>query len=398
MLRCIVCLSVLTVCSAAVRASDVAANIAVENASFEAPAINPDAFPAWPAIDGWLELDLDAGSQNTGVFANTAAGSADRIGNADGKQLAFLGSQQGNALEQDLAAIYRAGCEYRLTVAVGVSARFPPSDIRRVDTIDLVLYYLDVNQPVDIVRLTIGAKGQSSTQLKDYTVVLATVRPGDAWAGKTIGVSIRATGAAGGFWDLDNARLVESMPATLVVANASFEAPAVDSSAFPALPYAEGWTELDLDVKASSNTGVFPNTPLGSWDSLVNTDGRQLAFLGSQQGNGFQQDLTATYKTGYAYRLTVGVGVSARFPPAATDTVQLVLYYLDGVKTMDIAQQAVAAKGLSATQLGDFSVYLPAVQAGDAWAGKGIGVAIRSAGKAGGFWDLDNVRLAESRL
>ena len=141
---------------------------------------------------------------------------ADHIANADGKQLAFLGSQQGNALEQDLAAIYRVGCEYRLTVAVGVSARFPPSSVKPVDTIDLVLYYLDVNQPVDIVRLTIGAKGLSSTQLQDYTVVLATVRPGDAWAGKTIGVAIRATGAAGGFWDLDNVRLDRVRCPTLV--------------------------------------------------------------------------------------------------------------------------------------------------------------------------------------
>ena len=81
-----------------------------------------------------------------------------------------------------------------------------------MDTIDLVLYYLDANEPVDIVRLTIGAKGQSSTELRDYTVVLATVRSDDAWAGKTIGVAIRATGAAGGFWDLDNVRLAESLP------------------------------------------------------------------------------------------------------------------------------------------------------------------------------------------
>jgi len=92
--RYIVCLSVLTVCSAAVNASDVAASIAIKNASFEAPAIDPNAFPAWPAIDGWLEPDLDAGSQNTSVFANTATGSEDHIANADGRQLARVGSAQ----------------------------------------------------------------------------------------------------------------------------------------------------------------------------------------------------------------------------------------------------------------------------------------------------------------
>jgi urease beta subunit len=204
---------------------------------------------------------------------------------------------------------------------------------------------------------------------------------------------------AGGFWDLDNVRLVESMPTAIAIENASFEAPAIDPNGFPALPYMDGWLEIDLDPVASSNTGVFANTPIGSSDRMVNADGKQLAFLGSQKGNALEQDLAAVYKAGCGYRLTVGAGVSARFPPSAgkpVDTIELVLYYLDGAKPVDIVHQTVEAKGLSSTQLQDFSVYLSTVQAGDAWAGKTIGVAIRAAGKAGGFWDLDNVRLAES--
>lgn len=147
--------------------------LALENASFEAPAIDPNGFPAWPFLDGWLELDLDpVASSNTGVFANTPLGSADRLLNADGKQLAFLSSQQGNALEQDLAAIYQTGCAYRLTVAAGVSARFPPSAVQPLDTIELTLYYLDGVKPVDIVHRTVEAKGLSSTQLQDFSVYL----------------------------------------------------------------------------------------------------------------------------------------------------------------------------------------------------------------------------------
>jgi hypothetical protein len=351
-------------------------------------------------VDGWLEFDLDTeSSSNTGVFANTPIGSPDRMVNADGKQLAFLGSQRGNGLEQDLSAVYRVGCDYRLTVAVGVSARFPPSAGMPMDTLDLVLYYLDGNQPVDIVRLAIEAKGQSSTQLQDYSVSLPTVWPGEVWAGKTIGVAIRAAGMAGGFWDLDNVRLVESMPTAIAIANASFEVPAIDPNGFPAVPFVDGWLELDLDALISSNTGVFANTPAGNADHVANADGKQLAFLGSQKGNALEQDLAAVYNVGCGYRLTVAVGVSARFPPSAgkpVDTIELVLYYLDGAKPVDIVHQAVEAKGLSTTQSQDFSVYLPPVQPGDAWAGKTIGVAIRAAGKAGGFWDLDNVRLAES--
>ena len=400
MLCYVICLSVLLQLPIWAAAPVASISIPIENASFEAPVVDPNGFPAVPFVDGWLEFDLDTvASSNTGVFANTPIGSPDRMVNADGKQLAFLGSQKGNGLEQDLSAIYRVGCDYRLTVAAGVSARFPPSAGTPVDTLDLVLYYLDGNQPVDIVRLAIEAKGQSSTQLQDYSMSLPMVRPGDAWVGKTIGVAIRAAGMAGGFWDLDNVRLVESMPTAIAIENASFEAPAIDPNGFPAVPYMDGWWEIDLDVMVSSNTGVFANTPVGSPDRMVNADGKQLAFLGSQRGNALEQDLAAVYRVGCDYRLTAGVGISARFPPSAVqpvDTLELVLYYLDGAKPVDIVHQTLEAKGLSSTQLQDSSVYLSTVRPGDAWAGKTIGVAIRAAGMAGGFWDLDHVRLAES--
>ena len=400
MLRFVVCLSVLLHLPLWAAAPGVSVSIPIENASFEMPAIDPNGFPAVPLVDGWLELDLDgAASSNTGVFANTPRGSPDSLVNAAGKQLAFLGSQKGNALEQDLRTVYRAGCDYRLTVAVGVSLRFPPSAAVPADTIELVLYYLDGNQPVDIVHQAVEPNGLATTQLRDFSVSLPTVRLGDAWAGKTIGVAIRAAGNPGGFWDLDNVRLTESMPVSIPIENASFEAPAVDPNAFPAVPFADKWLELDLDTAASSNTGVFLNTPVGSPDRLVNAEGGQLAFLGSQKGNALEQDLAAVYQIGCGYRLTVAVGVSARFPPSPivpVDTLEIVLYYLVEDKSVDIMHQIVEAKGLSSTQLQDFSVYLSTVQSGDAWAGKNIGVAIRAAGAAGGFWDLDNVRLAES--
>ncbi len=399
MLRYVICFSVLLQLPLWA-AAPVSTSIPVVNASFEAPAIDPNGFPAVPLVDGWLEVDLDAtASSNTGVFANTPFGSPDSLVNADGRQLAFLGSQTGNALEQDLRTAYRAGCDYRLTAAVGVSLRFPPSVAVPADTLELVLYYLDGNQPVDIVHQAVEPNGFSATQLRDFSVALPTVRAEDAWAGKTIGVALRAAGKAGGFWDLDNVRLTESMPVSIPMENASFELPALDPNAFPAVPFADKWRELDLDAVASSNTGVFANSPAGSPDRLVNADANQLAFLGSQTGNALEQDLAAVYQVGCSYRLTVAVGVSARFPPSSSepvDTVEIVLYYLVDDKAVDIVHQTVEAKGLSSTQLRDFSVYLSTVQSGDAWAGKNIGVAIRAAGAAGGFWDLDHVRLAES--
>ena len=175
--------------------------------------MDPNGFPAVPYVDQWTEIDLDTlNSTNTGVFTNTPVGSPDHIANADGSQLAFLGSQAGNALEQDLTATYKAGCDYRLTVAVGISSLFPPSSAEPVDALELVLFYHDGNDVVDIVRQTVEAVGLSSTQLTDVSLYLSTVQPDDGWAGMAIGVALRATGMPGGFWDLDHVRLAESLP------------------------------------------------------------------------------------------------------------------------------------------------------------------------------------------
>jgi len=377
------------------------ASLLIENASFEAPAVEPSGFGAVPLVAGWTEIDLDTlGSTNTGVFANTAAGSPDHVDNADGNQLAFIGSEQGNGLQQDLTATYEVGCDYRLSVAVGVSMRFPPSTEELVDTIELVLYYYDETESVvDITSATVQAAGLSTTRLQDFSVYLPTVGSDEAWAGKTIGVAIRATGMAGGFWTVDHVRLIESLPISIPLENPSFEAPTIDPNAFQALPFADGWIELDMDTLSSSNTGVFANTSVESWDHVVNADGLQLAFLGSESGNAFEQDLSAAYKVGCDYRLTVALGISSRFPPSAEvplDSVALVLYYYDETESVNIVAQSFEATTLSPGQLQDVSVHVPGVHPDATWAGRTIGVAIRAGGMPGGFWIFDNVRLTES--
>jgi hypothetical protein len=364
------------------------ASIPIENASFESPVVDPNGFGAVPLVDGWTEVDIDTlFSTNTGVFANTEPNSFDHIINADGSQLAFLGSQTGNALEQDLDAVYRAGCDYRLIVGVSVSTRFPPSNVEPVDTLELVFYYRDANDVVAIAHRTVEATGQSYTELKDFSLQLPPVQTDDAWAGKAIGIALRAAGQPGGFWDLDNVRLIESAPVLIPIENASFESPVVDPNGFGAVPLVDGWTEIDIDTVSSANTGVFANTEPNSFDHIINADGSQLAFLGSQTGNALEQDLEAVYRPGCDYRLIVGVSVSTRFPPSnvePVDTLELVLYYRDANDVVDIAHQTVEASEQSYTQLKDFSLQLPAVQAGDAWAGKAIGIALRANGQPGG--------------
>jgi hypothetical protein len=376
------------------------ASIPIENTSFETPVVDPNGFGAVPAVDGWTEIDNDTlYSTNTGVFANTAPGSFDHIVNADGGQLAFLGSQMGNSLEQNLEAVYKPGCNYRLTVGVSVSVRFPPSAVEPVDTLELVFYYRDANDVVNIAHRTVEATGQSYTELQDFSLELPMVQSGDAWAGKAIGIALRASGRAGGFWDLDNVRLIESAPVYIPIENASFEAPAVDPNGFGAVPLVDGWTEIDNDTLYSTNTGVFANTAPGSFDHIVNADGSQLAFLGSQMGDSLEQDLDAVYKPDCNYRLTVGVSVSVRFPPSSVepvDNLELVFYYRDANDVVDVAHRTVEATGQSYTKLQDFSLELLMVQSANAWAGKAIGIALRAAGRPGGFWDLDNVRLVES--
>lgn len=377
--------------------------IKIENASFEAPVVDPNGFVAVPYVDVWTELDLDAEtSTNTGVFVNPAEGSPGRVSNAEGDQLAFLGSETGNALEQDLSDTYKPGREYKLTVAVGVSGLFPPSMVDPVDMLELVLYYYgDANEPVDIASKTVEATGFSSIELKDFSLYLPSVQPNADYAAKKIGVALRSVGMPGGFWDLDDVQLIETVPKSVTIENASFESPVVDPNGFLAVPFVDGWTELDLDAEMSTNTGVFLNLPEGSPGNVAGADGDQLAFLGSETGNALEQEPVDIYNVGCEYRLSAAVGVSGLFPPAMTepvDKLELVLYYVDESNLVDIVIRQVEASGLSSTELMTFELYLPAVQTGDAWAGKPIGVALRSAGMPGGFWDIDDVRLIESQV
>ncbi len=183
------------------------------------------------------------------------------------------------------------------------------------------------------------------------------------------------------------------------IANNSFEIPAIDPNGFPAIPVAPLWIEADLDTEYSTNTGVFRNPdPNSTYDHIVNADGNQLAFLGSQSGNGFLQDPNAAYQTGKSYRLTVEVCPSVRLPPSGPDPnnkLVLSLYYVNDANSVDIQTSPVLSTELTINVLKTFSVTMPAVQSGDAWVGKNIGIAIRADGLPGGYWDLDNVRLTE---
>jgi hypothetical protein len=208
----------------------------------------------------------------------------------------------------------------------------------------------------------------------------------------------------------------------LLIPNASFESPFVAN----APPYAtsditdwqkapvpsyfyglfvQGPTESAGDFQArvaaqwTNTAGVFLNVGATPID---NVDLRQGAFVFSSPGVELFQDLDAKFVVGQSYHLTVGLE-GGGYGMALGVPISLRLYYRDagilsGDNRIPIGTTTATNTNItgSLTHLTDYSVDLPAVQAGDPFAGKNIGVQILSPydpAVTGGYWDVDNVRL-----
>jgi hypothetical protein len=93
-------------------------------------------------------------------------------------------------------------------------------------TFQLSLYYLDASSNMDFVAMTTvtntPANFPTGTHFVDFHVQVPGVQPTDPWAGKNIGIQMLATpdfnDAAqwGGYWDVDNVRLIETTALSLV--------------------------------------------------------------------------------------------------------------------------------------------------------------------------------------
>jgi hypothetical protein len=212
--------------------------------------------------------------------------------------------------------------------------------------------------------------------------------------------------------------LAAARPISLTVPNPSFESPVttfvnthIDSWQKPPKPdyYVESggytWDQL---------AGTFKNTPTNSSDHIDNCDGNQAIWIFAVPDIGLFQDydsidwqnlppthgLNVIYEVGKSYLLTVGVigGGGNMLPGVSLD---LSLYYRDAASN----QVAVAVTSITnspdifptTTHLVDFQVSVPSVQASDPWAGQHLGIHFAStvsSNLAGGYWDLDNVRLS----
>jgi hypothetical protein len=144
--------------------------------------------------------------------------------------------------------------------------------------------------------------------------------------------------------------------------------------------------------------GVFLNTYTGNSNPYQNSPGNQAGYILAFPQVTLYQDLAATFDVGKSYDMTVGAfGKSMPFDGAVF---RLSLYYRDGSANMvtvgstDVTYVAANFPLVSPRNLFDFGFTVPTVQSGDAWAGENIGIKLESVNGSGGYWDLDNVRLA----
>lgn len=193
--------------------------------------------------------------------------------------------------------------------------------------------------------------------------------------------------------------------ASIAVPNGSFESPntlpigfstSIDS--WQKIPKPAYFDETAFGFQWVQTAGIFYDT-----NPYANHDGSQCAFMLSFPQVTLYQDATsgfnATYGIGQSYSLTLGVFGKQM---TTANSLQLSLYYRDaGNNAVTIGSPAtiqynpVLFPAGGPFNLVDLSVTIPAVQAGDAWAGKNIGVMIQvsSSDMLGGYWDMDNVRL-----
>ena len=199
------------------------------------------------------------------------------------------------------------------------------------------------------------------------------------------------------------AMLSRAAAADLAVPNSSFESP-TPPPGFPVNTQIDVWQKsaqplgipLPGGITWDQLSGVFPNTPVGAPDHIDNLTGNQGAYFFSIPGVGLSQELGSTFAIGNSYQLTIGILGGGGITEGSM--FQFGFYYLNeanspvALNTSTITFTSAAFPNV--THLNDYAVALPEVQAGDAWAGRNVGIQLTSSfGMGVGYWDVDNVRL-----
>jgi hypothetical protein len=283
--------------SAAVTAPLRAATLFLPNASFESPVVPPAQPYAGPDMDYWQKSPQPGWYEPTnnfdtpwedlmGTFYNVPfPGSF--IDNCDGTQAAFLFASPDVAIFQDYASIYGTNT----TPSHAFNAKFNVNrayhftlgviggggGMKDGVTLQLSIYYRDAaSNMVTVATTTITNNAQlfpTNTHLVDFSVHVPGVRATDPWAGQNIGVQIASTvgfDLAGGYWDVDNARLTETL------------LPALSDSRTTNGQFGftlQGQPGVVFEIMATTNLAL----PISNWTSLgtlTNTTGT-VPFLDS---------------------------------------------------------------------------------------------------------------------
>jgi len=204
----------------------------------------------------------------------------------------------------------------------------------------------------------------------------------------------------------------KAQDAPIYIPNASFELPEttfvnVDIDSWQKSP-TPWWYDESGGFLWSQLTGVFLNVPPTDPDRIDNCDGNQAVWLFAVPEVELFQDLTATFEVGQSYHLTVGI-IAGGGNMKDDVPIEIRLYYRDAENkkvTVGATTFAYNSDTGYVKHFNDVRLDLPQVRPTDPWAGKNIGVQLVSTltladldpdtGKAGGYWDLDNVRLTKS--
>ena len=206
----------------------------------------------------------------------------------------------------------------------------------------------------------------------------------------------------------------------IFVPNHSFETPSTAGFPFDTNPFITEWNQIAEPAYYPflgsgvppwyGTSGVFSNTSPYSAAPYGNVSGNQAGYiLMAPQVTLFQDysvspTFTSTYEVGRSYNLTIGLFARSSFATIAPgSTLELSLYYLDEsnskvkVGSTVVSYSAAAFPASPTPSLIDYQVNTLTVNAGDAWAGKHIGIQLESTipmeMTSFGNWDFDNVRL-----
>lgn len=197
--------------------------IEIPNASFESPESTfvdnrVDSWQKTPKPDWYDESGGFTWDQLTGVFKNTEPDKDDHLENADGAQAFYLFAVPTAGIYLDesstnaapLLAKFEPGKAYDLTLSVQGGGGGMTNGV----TLELGLYYRNASGMPQTIATTVVTNDAtlfpSRRLLTDFQVVTPAVKSSDAWAGKAIGLQILSTvlpNLAGGYWNIDNARL-----------------------------------------------------------------------------------------------------------------------------------------------------------------------------------------------